>query len=84
MGVMSCHRKDCDSIMCDTYVEPIGYICVGCQEEFENYLKVLGEAPTTDVEIVKLLEEFVRTKKGFYNEGKAMSVAQFFKEHTKN
>lgn len=34
MGVKSCSISDCESIMCDTYVDGVGYICTDCQERF--------------------------------------------------
>ena len=38
MGVKSCSRKNCENIMCDTYIDNIGYICDECQKEFIDYL----------------------------------------------
>jgi len=37
MGVMSCHRKCCENIMCDTYIDGIGYVCNDCQTEFKGH-----------------------------------------------
>lgn len=36
MGVMSCDRKGCDSIMCDHYSSEYGYICYECISEYNN------------------------------------------------
>ena len=33
MGVMTCHRGDCENIMCRRYAPGLGYICEGCFEE---------------------------------------------------
>ena len=38
MGVMSCSKRNCDNIMCDTYVNHIGYICDNCKNEFKSWL----------------------------------------------
>ena len=43
MGVMSCHRRDCENIMCDTYVQGAGYICWECKKEFKEYLENEGK-----------------------------------------
>ncbi len=42
MGVMSCSRLNCSSIMCDTHIDSVGYVCPECQNEFENYAKGKG------------------------------------------
>lgn len=39
MGVMGCHRKDCDHIMCDYYSSKYGYICWDCRNELVNALR---------------------------------------------
>ncbi len=31
---MKCFRNGCDNIMCDLYLEKVGYICNDCQKEF--------------------------------------------------
>lgn len=36
MGVMTCHRKNCTSIMCDRYSHTYGYICNECFDELEG------------------------------------------------
>lgn len=33
MGVMSCDRNGCDSVMCDSYSPQFGYICYECKRE---------------------------------------------------
>lgn len=33
MGVMSCSRYGCESIMCDLYSSDYGYICYDCYQE---------------------------------------------------
>lgn len=39
MGVMSCSRKKCENIMCQTYIDDVGYICYECTVEFKEYLE---------------------------------------------
>ena len=56
MGVMSCSRNGCDSIMCDTYIDSVGYICRYCQDEFKSYLKALGKSPKTKGELHRELK----------------------------
>lgn len=36
MGVLTCHRKGCENIMCDRYSHEFGYICEECFEELRN------------------------------------------------
>ena len=37
MGVKSCSNTDCDNIMCDTYINTVGYVCNDCQKAFKQY-----------------------------------------------
>lgn len=36
MGVMSCSRNDCESIMCDLSSREHGYICYECFQELKD------------------------------------------------
>lgn len=83
MGVMSCSRNACDSIMCDTYVYGIGYVCNYCQEEFKEYLKTTGMKTTTKQEINKALQVFMETENGTYDISEEMKVDEFFNQYTK-
>ena len=38
MGVMSCSRKECPHVMCNTYISKVGYLCEDCQKEFKDIL----------------------------------------------
>ena len=42
MGVLECSRKECENIMCNYYVNRIGYICYECVSEFKEYLEKEG------------------------------------------
>lgn len=33
---MACQVKECDNILCDTYVSDVGYICNQCQTRFKE------------------------------------------------
>jgi hypothetical protein len=83
MGVMSCSRKDCDNIMCDTYVQSVGYICSDCKSEFKEYLQKNGLNPTTEGQINKELEKFMATSKDTYKDGNETTVDDFFNERTR-
>lgn len=83
MGVLACNRKHCNSIMCDTYIQKIGYICYDCQSEFKKYLEKNNLNPKSEGQITLELEKFMATSKDYYQEGSEMSVDTFFKEHTK-
>lgn len=58
MGVMSCSRKDCENIMCHTYVNDIGYICSDCQREFEE---IMGDQQLSGTKMAEELEIFMKT-----------------------
>lgn len=83
MGVMSCYRKDCESILCDTYVDDIGYVCSECQREFNDYLDKENVPHGTEGEIKEALRDFMKTRKGKHLGGKEMSVDEFFNQHTR-
>jgi len=82
---MSCSRRNCESIMCDTYVDGIGYVCRDCQDEFKGYLAQHQIDPRTSGDIQDSLKEFMRTyKKGEYEErNREITVDAFFNEHTR-
>lgn len=83
MSVNKCHRNGCTSILCDTYVDSIGYVCYNCQKEFQmtmGPLVVLGEM--TEDHIESCLGSFMNIKKkevyGHYDE----QIKNFFAKHT--
>lgn len=78
MGVMTCSRYSCDNIMCDTYVNGIGYVCRECQTEFKTYLESNGIVVNTECEIMHELKKFMETEKDTYSRGPEMSVSDFF------
>jgi hypothetical protein len=86
MGVMGCHRKDCEQIMCDTYVSDIGYICWECKSEFKEYLIEMNEDEENMSErSIKLrLKTFMDTSKDTYTEGEEMSVDDFFSSYDRD
>lgn len=63
MGVMSCSKIGCDSILCDTYVESVGYICCYCQEEFKNYVEENKLNITNKTQITQALSKFMGIEK---------------------
>ncbi len=81
---MSCHRKGCDEIMCNTYIQSLGYICGYCQTEFKNYLATHNLTPETEGQINKELKIFMETEKDDYTEGKKINVDDYFNENTKH
>lgn len=81
MGVKSCSRIRCESIMCDTYVPTIGYVCNECQKEFEAYISLKGDEKLTEGEIKSELVSFMNTYKNTYDVNK-MSINEFFNRYT--
>ena len=75
---MPCHRKDCDNIMCKTYIEGVGTICDECKSEFINLHKTEF---ISFKEIRKALIVFIETEKDFHPE-KGVTVYEFFNLYT--
>lgn len=80
MGVMSCYRKNCDNIMCDTYVLGIGYVCNDCKNQFKTYLERKGLNPKTMSEIHEELEVFMKIPKTEEDDREA-TIDQFFNHY---
>ena len=81
---MSCHRLGCESIMCDTYVNSVGYVCSSCQSEFKNYVESEGLDVSTEGKIERALKSFMNTDKDSFTEGKEISIDDFFNQHTRD
>lgn len=80
---MTCYRLHCNNIMCDTYIDDIGYICNDCQEEFKEYLQSEGIEAKTEGQITRALKDFMATYKRNYSKGNTISVDDFFKSNTR-
>ena len=78
---MSCSRSCCESIMCDTYVYDVGYVCGECQNEFETYIEKMDDPPKTEGQIKKELKTFMDTDKDYYFDGDEMNVSEFFSSY---
>lgn len=81
MGVMECNRTGCDNIMCDTYVEGIGYICGECQEGFKRF--VLNDIVGNDSDIEYYLRIFMHTYKNSFMGYSAEKIDEYFKQRTR-
>ncbi len=81
MGVMACNRMDCESIMCDTYISSVGYICKECQDEFKQFLINENIEVRNEGEINRELEKFMVTTK--FVRGREISVDDFFNINTR-
>ena len=84
MGVMRCSRIGCNSIMCDTHVDLIGYVCGECQGEFKNYLISNNIKAKTSRQINIELKKFMKTEKSEFINDDETSVDEFFKDYTKS
>ena len=47
MGVLSCNRVGCESIMCDRYNDRFGYICDSCFSQMVD-LRITGAQEIAD------------------------------------
>jgi len=82
MGVLPCSRKDCENIMCDTYVHGIWYVCNECKKEFEEYMFSVGKEEISEGEIRRELRGFMETTKSDFNTNKVF-ISNFFDQYTK-
>ena len=80
---MSCSKKGCENIMCDTYVSNIGYVCTDCQTDFQAFLG--GKTIRTEEKMREKLEKFMREYKGRYIQEsiEGITTYEFFKQYTK-
>lgn len=84
MSVMSCSRPKCENIMCDTYVDGIGYVCNECQEEFKEYLNSEKDIVLSEGEMRRKFTVFMKSDKNTYTQGPEITVDQFFNQYTRN
>lgn len=84
MGVMSCNRPKCESIMCDTYIDSVGYICYECENEFKENIEKMEDKPNTEYSILRELKKFMDTEKNTFTEGNGMDVNQFFRTYRRD
>lgn len=82
MGVIPCSREDCRNIMCDTYVNGIGYICTDCQDEFKRYVFKEGISTDTETEIYTALREFMDYEKASFVNYFEHGINYFFEKYT--
>lgn len=82
MGALTCNRINCGNIMCDTYIQSVGYICESCQTEFKEYLNKNYLKPKNDWEITTILREFMDTTKNGIEKDNNL-IDEFFKSYTK-
>ncbi len=83
MGVMSCHRHDCDNIMCNTYVYAVGYICPDCQDEFIEWLKQINPLYLDSEKFISdKLKEFMETTKNPHHNIDETIIREFFRKNT--
>lgn len=80
MGVMSCHRKDCENVMCDTYIQQVGHICWECQSEFEEKY---GQRKLSKGKLIKKLIKFMESPSAIEGSSDVVEVSEFFRSHTK-
>lgn len=84
MGVMSCYRPKCENIMCDVYVDDVGYICYECEKEFKIYLEKHGLNPRTEGEIKGALMVFMESDKDEHMTGNEVDLNGFFNQYRRD
>jgi hypothetical protein len=84
MGVMTCSRRDCDEIMCNTYIPDVGYICNDCKSDFHKHCDETGINPDNEYDIKEELKDFMKESKTEFTESRnKMTINEFFNNHTK-
>ena len=79
---MSCNRNECESIMCYTHIDSIGYVCDECEIEFKEYLCRENKNPITNKDILRELKIFMKTDKdNFSDYVEEMKVDEFFSKN---
>ena len=81
MSVLACSRKNCNNIMCDTYVDSVGYVCFDCQEQFKQYANKRNISLNTE-DIIIALREFMNTEKVCSDIQEYGSIDSFFSQFT--
>lgn len=83
MGVMECSRNSCKRILCDTYIDGIGYVCNDCQKEFKRYISINKHNPEEmkHNDLINELKDFVEIPKDLYSKKEIISVNDFFNEY---
>lgn len=81
MGVKECSRKNCDQIMCETYISDIGYVCYECKQEFKEYLESNGIEELPEGEMLRQLKSFMKTSKDEFTQGEVIDVDDFFRRY---
>jgi len=84
MGVMSCHNQECTNIMCDTYIQGIGYICNDCQSSFKEWLKFKGKSCNNEFELEVHLKEFMNSNGAEYPEFHNIDIDEYFRNNTRH
>ncbi len=78
---MACSKNGCESVMCDTYVPGVGYVCFDCQARFKAFLDSRGVHPQTHGELKALLHVFMETE--MTEETPVVDIDEFFQSHTR-
>lgn len=64
MGVMTCDKKGCDNILCDTLIEQNYYICNECKDEFKIWIQgQIVLCPESHDYMLDKFKEFMNIKK---------------------
>lgn len=84
MSVLSCARRGCENIMCETYVPDVGYVCRECQKEFKGYVcsrkDVFTDSPMS---IERALKSFMETSYGDFHI-QEIDVEGFFRSYDRD
>ena len=78
LGVMKCNRKGCEFVMCNAYIDEIGYICNSCINEFKEHLKSKNIIYLTKKEYIEELKKFMNTNKSITDK---IDINTFFEKY---
>lgn len=87
MGVISCSRRNCENIMCDTSVPGCGNICFECQKEFIKYVTQNRIVIHNDLDIQENLSTFMDSSKSYSSSSDTnyieSIIINYFNEYTR-
>ena len=82
MGVMACSRKNCENVMCVTYIPEIGYMCTSCKDEFRSIVisQNIDISTKAKFEIIDMLRAFKYSNKD--DKDRFNSIDEFFNSYS--
>jgi hypothetical protein len=78
MGVMPCHRTNCENILCHTRLHG-HYICASCLNDFDKYKKTWPSEMTRS-QILEKIEAFFASGENSWDTIEGDEIEKYLKE----